>query len=205
MPPLPSVARMTRYASGGRVVQIVILAMIFLFVGPPAVERPGRRHGDEQPIAEPDEVPARPRRSAARRRRRAADGSASPIESRATDGLRAIAAADEHFDAARFLEGAGRLSHGARRLSEGRYHGARPAHDQGFRCLRGRPSRSARRPGTARNRMIAIERAAIERASLNGQMASITALRRRYRRRDARCRWQRHRRIADGCGQTHDV
>jgi predicted lipid-binding transport protein (Tim44 family) len=160
------------------VVEIIILAMIFLFVGLRLWSVLGRRTGHEQPIAKPVEVPGSP----ATISRPTPDVTPQPvsaepaIESRATDGVRAIAAADPSFDVARFLEGA----QAAYRMVLEAYWKGDAAEldrlaDDGVRDAFARAIAERKEAGhVLDNRMIAIERAVIERAALNGQMASVT-------------------------------
>ncbi|MET0270948.1 MAG: Tim44/TimA family putative adaptor protein, partial [Sphingomonas sp.] len=103
--------------------------------------------------------------------------SAEPaIESRATDGIRAIAAADGAFDAARFLSGA---ESAYRMVLEAYWKGDVAELDrlaeQGVRDAFADAIEARREAGhVLDNRLIAIERSVIERASLSGQTASIT-------------------------------
>ncbi|WP_156678913.1 Tim44/TimA family putative adaptor protein [Sphingomonas profundi] len=159
-------------------VEIIILAMIFLFVGLRLWSVLGRRTGHEQPIAKPVEVQA----PSATISRPTADVPPSPalaepaIEPRATDGVRAIAAADSSFDVARFLEGA---QAAYRMVLEAYWRGdvdelGRLA-DDGVRQAFAQAIEERRVAGhVLDNRLVAIERAVIERAALSGQMASVT-------------------------------
>lgn len=159
-------------------VEIIILAMVFLFVGLRLWSVLGRRTGHEQPIAKPVEVPA----AATTISRPTAEVAALPalaepaIEPRATDGVRAIAAVDGTFEVARFLEGA---QAAYRMVLEAYWKGdidelARLA-DTGVRdAFAAAISERAAAGHVLDNRMIGIERAVIERASLSGQIASVT-------------------------------
>lgn len=159
-------------------VEIIILAMIFLFVGLRLWSVLGRRTGHEQPVAKPVEAasPAGPVS------RPAAEATPQPvsaepaIEQRATDGIRAITAADSGFDAARFLTGA---QSAYRMVLEAYWRGDIDAldrlADQGVRDAFADAIEARRVAGhVLDNRLIAVERAVIERASLSGQTASIT-------------------------------
>ena len=159
-------------------VEIIILAMIFLFVGLRLWSVLGRRTGAEQPIVKPVEVPGSPAAIS-----RPADDvkpqpvSAEPaIESRAADGVRAISAADSSFDVARFLEGA---QAAYRMVLEAYWKGDvaeldRLADDSVRDAFAQAIAERTEAGHVLDNRMIAIERAVIERASMNGQMASVT-------------------------------
>lgn len=159
-------------------VEIIILAMVFLFVGLRLWSVLGRRTGHEQQVAKPVEAPA----PAGPVNRPLAETTPPPaaaepaIEPRATDGVRAIAAADAGFDAARFLVGA---QSAYRMVLEAYWRGDIDAldrlADQGVRDAFAEAIEQRRAAGhVLDNRLIAIERAVIERASLSGQTASIT-------------------------------
>lgn len=159
-------------------VEIIILAMVFLFVGLRLWSVLGRRTGHEQPIAKPVEVPSSP----ATISRPTADVAPQPvsaepaIEPRAAEGVRAIAGADSSFDAGRFLEGA---QAAYRMVLEAYWKGDvteldRLAEDGVRDAFAGAIAERKERGHVLDNRLIAIERAVIERASLNGQMASVT-------------------------------
>lgn len=156
---------------------IIILALVFLFVGLRLYSVLGRRTGHEQPIAKPVEVQSQPQQTA----RPVPDLVAQPagaepaIDPRATEGVRAIVAADPDFDVARFLEGA-----------QAAYRMVLEAFWKGDVEELGRLSDDEVRDAFAQavadrqsdghvldNRLVAIERAVIERARLDGQMATI--------------------------------
>lgn len=87
---------------------IIILAMVFVFVALRLWSVLGRRTGHEQPLAKPESVPSAGRSLFARN---TAEPAPAPVElpgnaPGATAGLRQIAAADNNFDLARFVEGA---------------------------------------------------------------------------------------------------
>lgn len=98
------------------------------------------------------------------------------IEPRATDGVRAIGSADNSFDVARFLEGA---QAAYRMVLEAYWRGdvselARLA-DDSVRDSFAQAIEERRVAGhVLDNRLIQIERAVIERATLAGQTASVT-------------------------------
>ena len=90
-------------------VQIIVLALIALFVGLRLVSVLGRRTGHEQPIARPLErvpVPAPVSTPAAPSRADPVNPLDEALDPRAIDGVRAIVAADPGFDLGRFIEGA---------------------------------------------------------------------------------------------------
>ena len=84
---------------------LIVLAMVFVFVALRLWSVLGRRTGHEQPLPKPSEQVAAPRTVslAAASVPATQEPSASPS---ATNGLRAITAADPQFDAVRFVEGA---------------------------------------------------------------------------------------------------
>lgn len=160
-------------------VEIILLAMVFLFVGLRLWSVLGRRTGHEQPIAKPVEGQPQPAPVA----RRVPDMPLSPapvaesiVDPRATEGIRAIIEADPHFDAARFIEGA---QAAYRMVLEAFWRGdeeelGRLA-DDGVRDAFVQAIADRKAAGhVLDNRLVAIERAVIERARLEGQMASIT-------------------------------
>ena len=160
-------------------VEIIILAMVFLFVGLRLWSVLGRRTGHEQqPIAKPAEVQAAPA-TISRPRADALPVPALPepaIEQRATDGVRAIAAADNGFEVARFLEGA---QAAYRMVLEAYWKGdvdelGRLADDSVRDAFAQAIADRAEAGHVLDNRLIQIERAVIERAALVGQMASVT-------------------------------
>ncbi len=159
-------------------VEIVLLAMVALFVGLRLYSVLGRRTGHEQqPVTRPEAVPgtepATPLTDVQHDRQEAAG---MVYEDRAAAGIRQIVSADSGFDVARFLEGA----QGAyRMILEAYWRGDR----QELAHLTGGEVREAFE-GAIRdrdeaghkldNRLVAIERAVIEDASLEGRTASIT-------------------------------
>jgi predicted lipid-binding transport protein (Tim44 family) len=160
------------------VIEIILLAMIFLFVGLRLWSVLGRRTGHEQPIAKPVEGEARPLATP----RPVVDLPSQPataeptVDARAADGVRAISSADASFDVARFLEGA---SAAYRLILEAFWKGDVEELDR----LAGDDVREAFGAAIAErkaaghvvdNRLVSIERAAIERARLDGQMAMVT-------------------------------
>jgi predicted lipid-binding transport protein (Tim44 family) len=165
-------------ASGGPVVEIILLALVALFVGLRLFSVLGRRTGHEQPVAKSAELSqqgasiARPVAEIAP----SAGAAEATVDTAASDGVRAIAAADAQFDPARFLEGA---QAAYRMILEAYWKGDEAA----LRRLTGDDVRDAFVQAIADraasghvldNRLVTIERAVIERARLAGQMASVT-------------------------------
>jgi predicted lipid-binding transport protein (Tim44 family) len=161
------------------VTEIVLLAMVALFVGLRLYAVLGRRTGHEQqpvlrpaePAASPDLTPppadAAPDRS---------DRGGFAYEDAAATGIRAIVAADSSFDVSRFLEGA---QAAYRMILEAFWKGDQEV----LSDLVGDDVRASFADAIAEreqaghkldNRLVAIERAVIEDAQLDGRVASIT-------------------------------
>lgn len=156
---------------------IVLLAMIALFVGLRLYAVLGQRTGHEQrPLTRPeasptlDSAPAKAEPSTP-----AAEPAGMAFESGAASGIRAIIAADSGFDVARFLEGA----QGAYRMVlEAFWKGDReeltwltaPQVREAFEAAIAERETAGH---TLDNRLVAIERAAIDDARLNGKEAEI--------------------------------
>ncbi len=159
-------------------VEIVLLAMVALFVGLRLYTVLGRRTGHEQqPVTRPEAVPgSEPAAPVADISTDRSEGGSLVYQDGAAAGIRAIVNADSGFDVARFLEGA----QGAYRMVlEAYWRGDR----QELAYLTGGEVREAfeRAIGEREaaghkleNRLVAIERAVIEEASLEGRTASIT-------------------------------
>lgn len=158
-------------------VGIVLLAMIALFVGLRLYSVLGQRTGHEQrPVTRPEatpgvEAPASPPET----KSGAPEPSGLAFEEGAAAGIRAIVAADPSFDVARFLEGA---QTAYRMVLEAFWKGDR----QELAWLTGDEVRGAFETAIAEreaaghtldNRMVAIERAAIEAARIEGRTAEI--------------------------------
>ena len=158
-------------------VEIVLLAMIALFVGLRLYAVLGQRTGHEQqPVTRPEAAPeASPAAAAPDVAANAAEPSGLAYEQGAAAGIRAIIAADPGFDVARFIEGA-----------QAAYKMVLEAFWKGDRVelghLTGPDVRAAFEASidereaeghTLDNRLVAIERAAIEDARLNGRVAEI--------------------------------
>ena len=159
-------------------VEIVLLAMVALFVGLRLYAVLGRRTGHEQqPVTRPEAVagaePAAPVADVVPDR---SEGSSLVYEDKAAAGVRAIVAADPSFDVARFLEGA---QAAYRMILEAFWKGD----EAELRDLVGDDVRASFAQAIADreaaghrldNRLIAIERAVIEDAQLQGRTASVT-------------------------------
>jgi predicted lipid-binding transport protein (Tim44 family) len=159
-------------------VEIVLLAMVALFVGLRLYTVLGRRSGHEQqPVTRPEAVPgtepATPLSDVAPER---GDGGGLVYEEGAAAGIRSIVTADNSFDVARFLEGA---QAAYRMVLEAYWRGDKAE----LATLSGgdvnqafADAIDAREAAGHRldNRLVAIERALIEDARLDGRTARIT-------------------------------
>ena len=89
-------------------VEIVLLAMVAVFVGLRLYAVLGRRTGHEQqPVTRPETVPgAEPAAPLAEVQPERTEAGGQVYEDAAAGGVRAIVSADPSFDVARFLEGA---------------------------------------------------------------------------------------------------
>ena len=156
---------------------IVLLAMIALFVGLRLYAVLGQRTGHEQrPVTRPEAAPGlEPATAPAEAKAQPAEPSGYAFEQGAAAGIRAIISADPGFDVARFLEGA---QAAYRVILEAFWKGDR----QELAALVADEVRDtfesaiAEREGAGHkldNRLVAIERAAIEDARLNGRTAEI--------------------------------
>lgn len=158
-------------------VGIVLLAMIALFVGLRLYAVLGQRTGHEQrPVTRPEAAPGpEPASPAPEAKAPAAEPSGLAFEEGAAAGIRAIVAADPGFDVARFLEGA---QTAYKMVLEAFWKGDR----QELSWLAGDQVRGAFEAAIAEreaaghkldNRLVAIERAAIEDARLEGRVAEV--------------------------------
>ena len=160
--------------------EIIILAMVFLFVALRLWSVLGRRTGHEQPIAKPVETPGRPLPNVP------APGTdplgqaqilADPlIEAGALPGIRAISELDRGFDAARFVDGA---KAAYRMILEAFWRGDEEElsrlTDDDVRDAFGQAIIARREAGhVLDNRLVSIERAVIDKARLTGSMAYVT-------------------------------
>ncbi|HEX8668091.1 MAG TPA: Tim44/TimA family putative adaptor protein [Allosphingosinicella sp.] len=159
-------------------VEIVLLAMIALFVGLRLYSVLGRRTGHEQqPILRPAETApageaAAPAPDISQER---PEATGLVYEPAATNGIRAIVSADPQFDVARFLEGA---QSAYRMILEAFWKGDRTElrHLVGGHVLATFEEAIAERESAGHrleNRLVTIERAVIEDARLTGRTAEI--------------------------------
>jgi predicted lipid-binding transport protein (Tim44 family) len=159
------------------VTELVLLALVALFVGLRLYAVLGQRTGHEQqPVTRPEAAPATevaaPAADAQPERKEA---SGLVYEEGAASGIRAIISADSSFDVARFLEGA----QGAYRMVlEGFWQGDREAlrfltSPEVFASFDEAIAEREAAGHRLDNRLVAIERAVIEDARLNGRVAEI--------------------------------
>ena len=158
--------------------EIVLLAMIAVFVGLRLYAVLGQRTGHEQqrPVTRPEASPeAAPPAATPELAANSAEPSGLAYEKGAAAGIRAIVAADPGFDVARFIEGAqaayrmtleafwkgdrDELAHLANKEVAAAFVAAIDAREAAGHVLD--------------NRLVAIERAAIEDARLDGKIAEI--------------------------------
>jgi predicted lipid-binding transport protein (Tim44 family) len=159
-------------------VEIVLLAMVALFVGLRLYSVLGRRTGHEQqPILRPAEtvrspdVPATVAEAAAER----PEPAGFAYEDTAASGIRAIISADHDFDVSRFLDGA---QAAYRMILEAYWTGDRDTlrplvGDEVMKSFEEAIAARLEAGHRLDNRLVAIERAVIEDAKLDGRSASI--------------------------------
>lgn len=160
-------------------VEIVLLAMVAFFVGLRLYSVLGRRTGHEQqqPVTRPEAVGASgPAAALADSAPITTEGSGLVYEESAANGIRAIVAADPGFDVARFLEGA---QAAYRMILEAYWKGDQDELadfvDADVRASFAEAIEDRKIAGhTLDNRLVAIERAFIESAALQGRAATIT-------------------------------
>jgi predicted lipid-binding transport protein (Tim44 family) len=159
-------------------VEIVLLALVALFVGLRLYSVLGRRTGHEQqPILRPAESPAAAESAApvADPAPERPEASGLVYEEPAAPGLRAIVGADAAFDVGRFLEGA---QAAYRMILEAFWKGDRDElrHLVGGHVLAAFEEAIGEREAEGHkldNRLVAIERTVIEDARLSGRVAEI--------------------------------
>jgi predicted lipid-binding transport protein (Tim44 family) len=158
--------------------EIVLLAMIAVFVGLRLYAVLGQRTGHEQqrPVTRPDAAPeAAPTAAAPDLSSNSAEPSGLAYEKGAAAGIRAIVGADPGFDVARFIEGA----QAAYRMTlEAFWKGDRAelallANEEVAAAFVAAIDMREAAGHTLDNRLVAIERAAIEDARLDGKVAEI--------------------------------
>jgi predicted lipid-binding transport protein (Tim44 family) len=157
-------------------VEIVLLAMVALFVGLRLYAVLGQRSGHEQQPVTRAEQPVKPDAAIpVADQPNAADTAVPALDKSATAAMRALIAADATFDVARFLEGA---QAAYRMILEAFWRGDRETLSE----LVGDEVRAAFEQAIEErtaaghvldNRLIAIERAAIENARVENRVASI--------------------------------
>lgn len=159
-------------------VEIVLLALVALFVGLRLYAVLGRRTGHEQqPVTRPETVaPVDPAPAVAEGSADRRDAGGLNFETGAAPGIRAITAADPTFDVARFLDGA---QAAYRMILEAFWKGDESELD----ALVGDDVRASFSEAIAArkaaghvldNRLVRIDRAVIEEATLDGRVASLT-------------------------------
>lgn len=159
-------------------IEIVLLAMVALFVGLRLYAVLGRRTGHEQqPVTRPEAVPgtetAAPVADVTPER---GEGGGLVYEDSAAAGIRAIVAADGSFDVARFLDGA---QSAYRMILDAYWKGDKQelGYLVGGDVLAAFEEAIDAREAAGHkldNRLVSIERAVIEDAKLEGRDASIT-------------------------------
>ena len=159
-------------------VEIVLLAMIALFVGLRLYAVLGQRTGHEQRplVTRPDAAPeAAPAPAAPDAAPSPAEPSGLAYEQGASAGIRAIIGADSSFDVARFVEGA---QAAYKMVLEAFWKGDRAelallANEEVAAAFAAAIDEREAAGHRLDNRLIAIERAAIEDARLDGKVAEI--------------------------------
>jgi predicted lipid-binding transport protein (Tim44 family) len=162
-------------------IEIVLLAMVALFVGLRLYSVLGRRTGaEQQPILRPAETgaAAEPVTASADVASDRTEPSGLAFEDAAANGIRAIATADPSFDVARFVEGS---QAAYRMILEGFWRGDREELRQlsGPEVFASFEAAIAEREAAGHqldNRLVLIERAMIQDARLVGQTAEIDVL-----------------------------
>ena len=159
-------------------IEIVLLAMVALFVGLRLYTVLGRRTGaEQQPILRPAETgaAAEPVAAAAEATPERPEAGGLAFEERAASGIRAIVTADPSFDVARFVEGA---QAAYRMILEAFWRGDREElrHLAGPDVFASFEAAIAERETAGHrldNRLVQIERAVIDDARLVGRTAEI--------------------------------
>jgi predicted lipid-binding transport protein (Tim44 family) len=156
---------------------IVLLAMIALFVGLRLYAVLGQRTGHEQrPVTRPEAAPGpEPAAAAPEAKSQPAEPSGYAFEQGAAAGVRAIISADSAFDVARFLEGA---QAAYRMVLEAFWKGDRQelsqlVADEIRQTFETAITEREAAGHRLENRLVAIERAAIEDARLDGRVAEV--------------------------------
>jgi len=161
------------------VTTVVILAMVFIFVAFRLWSVLGRRTGHEQTIARPAEAAPTPigaGRSLPDNAAPVAPARPAVVEQRAEAGVRAIQAADGSFDPAQFLEGA-RSAY--RMILEAYWRGdedmlRRLTDDDVYESFSTAITDRKAAGEVLDNRLVTIETAVIEQATMAAQVARVT-------------------------------
>jgi predicted lipid-binding transport protein (Tim44 family) len=157
-------------------VEIVLLAMVALFVGLRLYAVLGQRTGHEQqPVTRPDAAPAGPTPPTQEASPPNAEPTGLVYEQGAAGGVRAIIAADPSFDLGRFIEGA---QAAYRMVLEAFWSGDREqlGYLAGGDVLAAFEQAIDEREAAGHvldNRLVSIERASVENATLDGRLATI--------------------------------
>ncbi len=162
--------------------EIIILALVALFVAFRLYAVLGRRTGHEQPIAKPADLTqapliARPKIEPIAERKAEPMGSvAAMIDPHALDGVRQIVAADSHFDVATFLDGA-RSAY--RMVLEAFWRGdeaelRKLVDDEVYEAFADSIAARKQAGETVENKLVSIERSTIDHAGMTAQMAIVT-------------------------------
>ena len=159
-------------------IEIVLLAMVALFVGLRLYSVLGRRTGHEQqPILRPAETPGTPDTAvpAPDVVPERPESSGLVYEEAAAPGIRGIVSADPSFDVARFMEGA---QAAYRMILEAFWRGDREelrhlAAPEVFAMFEGAIAEREAAGHRLENRLVAIERAMIQDARITGRVAEI--------------------------------
>lgn len=158
-------------------VEIVLLALVALFVGLRLYAVLGKRTGHEQqPVTRPETIPAEQPAVVTDAQPDRSDGSGLVYEEGAAPGIRAIVSADPSFDVGRFLEGA---QAAYRMILEAFWKGDQEelAYLVGDEVRDSFSAAIAEREAAGHqldNRLVMIEHAVIEDARLDGRAAFVT-------------------------------
>ena len=162
---------------GGLVLYIVLFAAVAAFLALRLYSVLGKRTGHEQPLPKPaeDRVTAQPSARTIDLPSEVREVGARAVAPGAEAGIRAIIAADPQFDVAQFLDGA---KSAYRMILEAFWKGDAETldwlteHDVG-EAFKGAIAEREKLGHTLENRLVAIERAAISDASVEGGVARV--------------------------------
>lgn len=163
---------------GGKVLYVILLAMIAGFLALRLYSVLGKRTGHEQPLPKPaeDRGLAQPQQRTIDLPSETRDVAARSIEPRAEAGMRAVVAADNSFDVTQFVEGA---KSAYRMILEAFWKGDRETLEwlteadvrEAFETAISEREATGQ---TLENRLVSIERAVISDASVDNGLARIT-------------------------------